>query len=245
MTRPHPVLLDYYDDLHQRENFVRSLFDASAADYDRINNIMSLGSGAWYRRRVLRLHGLFAGHKVLDVAAGTGLLAREAKAVVGGSGLVVGLDASFGMLAQARLSLNLPLAQGYAEALPFADASFDMVTMGYALRHITDFASAFDEFHRVLKPGGRLLILEIARAENRFAQAAAEMWLGHTIPAICGMVMRGRRSRQLMRYYWDTIHECVPVPTIKAELAAAGFASVGSTATLGVFREYSGIRQAG
>lgn len=244
MTRPHPLLPDYYDDLRQRENFVRTLFDASAADYDRINNIMSLGSGAWYRRRVLRLHGLLAGHKVLDIAVGTGLLAREAKAVLGGSGLVVGLDASFGMLAQARLSLNLPLVQGKAEALPFADASFDMVTMGYALRHIADFASAFAEFRRVLKPGGQVLLLEIARAENRFAQAAAEMWLGHAVPAICGVV-RGRRSRQLMRYFWDTIRECVPVSTIEAELAAAGFAGVGSTATLGVFREYRGIRQTG
>ena len=245
MTRPHPLLPDYYDDLQQRENFVRSLFDASAADYDRINNIMSLGSGAWYRRRLLRSRGVVAGHRVLDIAVGTGLLAREAEAVVGGSGLVVGLDASFGMLAQARLSLNLPLVQGQAEALPFADASFDMATMGYALRHMAEFATVFAEFRRVLKPGGQLLILEIAQAENRFAQAAAEMWLGHAIPAICGVVMRSRRSRELMRYYWDTIRECVPAPTIEAELAAAGFASVGSTAILGVFREYHGIRQTG
>jgi demethylmenaquinone methyltransferase/2-methoxy-6-polyprenyl-1,4-benzoquinol methylase len=243
LTRPHPLLPDFYDDLRQRENFVRTLFDASAADYDRINNIMSLGSAAWYRRRVLRLNGLLAGHKVLDIAVGTGLLARETKAVLGGSGLVVGLDASFGMLAQARVSLDLPLVQGQAEALPFADASFDVVTMGYALRHVADFARAFAEFRRVLKPGGQLLLLEIARADNRFAQAAAEMWLGHAVPAICGVVMRGRRSQQLMRYFWDTIRECVPASTIEAELAAAGFTGVGSTATLGVFREYRGIRQ--
>ena len=89
------------------------------------------------------------------------------------------------------------------------------------------------------------MLLEIARAENRFAQAAAEMWLGHAVPAICGVMMRGRRSRQLMRYCWDTIRECVPAPTIEAELAAAGFAGVGSTASLGVFREYRGIRQTG
>ena len=245
MTRPHPVLPDYYSDLRQRENFVRSIFDASAPDYNLISSIMSLGSGGWYRQRVLRLHGLLAGHRVLDIAVGTGLLAREATTIVGRSGLVVGLDASLGMLRQARVSMSLPLVQGKAEALPFADASFDMVTMGYALRHITDFASVFAEFRRVLQPGGRLVILEIARADNRFIQAAAEIWLGHAIPAICGVMMRGRRSRQLMRYCWDTIRECVPAPMIEAELAAAGFAGVGSTVSLGVFREYRGIRQTG
>lgn len=203
---------------------------------------MSLGSGAWYRRRVLRDHGLGPGTRVLDIAVGTGLLAREAHGIVQPGGLVVGLDPSFGMLAEARASLTLPLVQGKAEALPFVDASFDVVTMGYALRHMADFASVFAEFRRVLKPGGKLLILEIARAENRLAQALAGFWLGRAIPAICGLAMPRRRSRQLMRYYWDTIRECVPAATIEAEMAAAGFTGAGSTATLGVFREYSGVR---
>ena len=230
--------------MQQREDFVRTLFDASAADYDRINGLMSLGSGAWYRRRVLRDHGLAPGGRVLDIAVGTGLLAREAAGIVGEAGLVVGLDASFGMLAEARTTLALPLVQGRAEALPFADASFDVVTMGYALRHMADFGSVFAEFRRVLKPGGTLLILEIARAENRVVQAIAMAWLGRAIPAMCGLMMPRRQGRLLMRYYWDTIRECVPAATIEAELAAAGFAGVGSTATLGVFREYKGRRPA-
>lgn len=98
--------------------------------------------------------------------------------------------------------------QGRAEALPFADASFDVVTMGYALRHMADFGSVFAEFRRVLKPGGTLLILEIARAENRVVQAIAMAWLGRAIPAICGSMMPRRQARLLMRYYWDTIREC-------------------------------------
>lgn len=242
MTEPHPVLTEYYGGAREREAFVQKLFDSSAADYDRINGLMSLGSGAWYRRRVLRDHGLAPGQRVLDIAVGTGLLAREAAVVVQADGLVTGLDPSFGMLAQARASLTLPLVQGRAEALPFATASFDMVTMGYALRHMADFGSVFAEFHRVLKPGGKLLILEIARAENRIAQAAATLWLGRIIPALCGLVMPSRQGRLLMRYYWDTIEECVPAATIESELRAAGFAEVRSTATLGVFREYAGQR---
>jgi demethylmenaquinone methyltransferase / 2-methoxy-6-polyprenyl-1,4-benzoquinol methylase len=242
VTQPHPVLTGYYADAREREAFVRKLFDSSAADYDRINTIMSLGSGAWYRRRVLRQHGLAPGQRVLDIAIGTGLLAREAAGIVRGEGLVVGLDPSLGMLEQARASLTLPVVQGRAEVLPFADASFDMVTMGYALRHMASFGAVFAEFQRVLKPGGRLLILEIARAENRLAQAAAMLWLGRLIPAICGLVMPRKQGRLLMRYYWDTIEECVPAATIEAELRASGFMGVGSTASLGVFREYAGVR---
>lgn len=241
LTKPHPVLTAYYKDAHEREAFVRTLFDTSAADYDRINGLMSLGSGAWYRRRVLRDHGLLPGQHVLDIAVGTGLLAREAAGIVGAGGMIVGVDPSFGMLAQARASLSLPLVQGRAEVLPFADASFDMVTMGYALRHMADFAKVFTEFRRVLKPGGKLLILEIARAEGRFAQAVASFWLGRMIPALCGLMMPRRRGRQLMQYYWDTIDECVPAATIEAELRATGFHDVGSTASLGVFREYAGV----
>lgn len=204
---------------------------------------MSLGSGRWYRRRVLREHGLAPGHRVLDIAVGTGLLALEAAAIVQPDGLVVGIDPSFGMLTQASKSLDQPLVQGRAEALPFADATFDMVTMGYALRHMADFSSVFGEFRRVLKPGGRLVILEIARAENRLVQAAAMLWLGRLIPALCGIMMPRRQGRLLMRYYWDTIEECVPAATIEAELRSAGFAEVTSSATLGVFREYVGVER--
>lgn len=241
LTRPHPVLPGYYEEPRQRESFVRSLFDASAADYERVNKIMSLGSGNWYRRRVLRLNGLKVGHAVLDIAVGTGLLAREARAITGTSGSVVGLDASFGMLTEAKRSLDL-LVHGRAEALPFPDASFDMATMGYALRHIEEFEVVFAELRRVLKPGGRVLILEVARTEDRFSQAIADWWLGHAMPSLCRLLMRGRRTDEMMRYFWDTIHECVPPQTIERELVAAGFSDVASVASLRVFREYSGVR---
>jgi demethylmenaquinone methyltransferase/2-methoxy-6-polyprenyl-1,4-benzoquinol methylase len=238
-TQPHPVLPKYYRDSRHRAEFVRALFDASCADYDRINRLLSLGSGTWYRRRVLRDHGLIRGDKVLDVAVGTGLLAREASEIVQRRGIVVGLDSSFGMLAQAQTAAPLPLVQGRAETLPFADASFDFVTIGYALRHMTDLGSAFDEFRRVLKPGGTLLILEIVRAENRLAHAAAMLWMRIAIPAICGLAMRSGRAQLLMRYFWDTVNECVPAATVEAELAAAGFSAVRRTTTLGVLREYA------
>ncbi len=242
LTQPHPDLTEFYEDANEREAFVRRLFDNSAADYDRINSLMSLGSGAWYRRRVLRDHGLGPGQRVLDIAVGTGLLAREAVGIVGLDGLVVGVDPSFGMLTQARASLALPLVQGQAETLPFADASFDMVTMGYALRHMADFGSVFKELWRVLKPGGSLLVLEIARAESRIAQAGAGLWLGRMVPALCGLFMPRGQGRLLMQYYWETIEECVPAQTIELELRESGFTEVSSSATLMIFREYRGVK---
>ena len=112
------------------------------------------------------------------MAIGTGLVAREAAAILGGTGGVVGLDLSEGMLAEARRSLGVTLVQARAEALPFADASFDFVSMGYALRHVADLARLFAEYRRVLRPGGRLLVLEIAPAGEppRPCPAARPTW---------------------------------------------------------------------
>ena len=203
---------------------------------------MAFGSGGWFRRKTLREHGLKPGARLLDVAVGTGLVAREARALVGDGGMVVGLDASFGMLEVARARLALPLVQGRAEALPFPDGCFDFVTIGYALRHMEELGLTFGEFLRVLRPGGTLLILEIARPETRFARGFAALWLGRAVPALCRLLMPGRRSEELMRYYWDTISECVPAQTILAELSTAGFGRVESTLALGMFRQYSGVR---
>jgi demethylmenaquinone methyltransferase/2-methoxy-6-polyprenyl-1,4-benzoquinol methylase len=97
-SRPHPILPAYYDSEAQRRGFVRRLFDQTAGDYDRIERAVSFGTGAWYRRQALLRAGLTPGMRVLDVAVGTGLVAREALAVVGESGQVIGLDPSAGML---------------------------------------------------------------------------------------------------------------------------------------------------
>ena len=107
------------------------------------------------------------------------------------------------MLTEARRQdVPAALVQGRAEALPVADACMDLATMGYALRHVADLGAAFQEFHRVLRPGGAVLLLEIARPDGRLAQALARLWLGHAVPWACRMAMPGRRTSALMRYYW-------------------------------------------
>ena len=159
-TAPHPVLRKYYDRDADRRSFVRALFDATAEDYDFVCQVMSLGSGQFYRRWALTRTGLRPGAKLLDVATGTGLVARSAIDVLREPPAVVGLDSSGGMLRKARRTLTSPLVQGRAEALPFRSDRFDLLSMGYALRHVAELEVTFREFLRVLKPGGRLLIVE-------------------------------------------------------------------------------------
>src|SRR5687768_18543246 len=98
--------------------------------------------------------------RVLDIATGTGLVAREALALIGPQGKLVGLDPSAGMLAEA-MQLDIPLVRAIGEKLPFGDSQFDFVSMGFALRHVADLEGLFSETRRVLKPGGAACILEI------------------------------------------------------------------------------------
>src|SRR5258707_15354361 len=118
VVEPHPVLTGFYGQRAQRSSFVRRLFNETAPYYDGLNQLFSLGSGAWYRRRSLLRAGLRPGLKVIDVAVGAGLLAREIVGVTGRAGDVIGIDLSEAMLAAARRKLNIRLIQGIAEQLP-------------------------------------------------------------------------------------------------------------------------------
>src|SRR5437867_1721338 len=124
--------------------------------------MLDLGSGRSYRRWALKRAGLRPGMRLLDVATGTGLVALGAAGIIGEPGRVIGVDPSRGMLREAREALSGPLVQGRAEALPFRDDLFDMLSMGFALRHVADLGSASREYWRVLKPGGRLIVLEVS-----------------------------------------------------------------------------------
>ncbi|MDN3568386.1 class I SAM-dependent methyltransferase [Paeniroseomonas aquatica] len=237
---PHAPLLAYYPTPQAHSGFVRGLFNRTAGSYDRINAAFALGSGPWYRRRALRRAGLRPGARLLDVAIGTGLVAREAAAILGDTRGMVGLDLSEGMLAEARRSLGLPLVQARAEALPFPDASFDFVSMGYALRHVVDLGQLFAGYRRVLRPGGRLLLLEIAPPESRLGQGLLKAYLGGAVPLLSRLA--GSGSATLMRYYWDTIAACVPPPEILRQLEKAGLSEVRCDTDIGIMRAYSARR---
>ncbi len=238
---PHPLLHSYYDDEAGRHRFLRRIFDETAADYDRIERVLALGSGPWYRRMALQRAGLASGPHMLDVGIGTGLVAREALTILGGQGRVVGVDPSPGMMGQVDLP-GVELLPGRAEALPCADAAFDFVCMGYALRHVGDVAAAFAEFRRVLRPGGRVLVLEISKPASAAATWLLKAYMRALVPLISRAIGCRRDSARLWRYYWDTIEACIPPPRILAALQEAGFTQVQRHVELGIFSEYTATR---
>ncbi len=223
---PHQPLTDYYADEAARAGFVRGMFDRTAGSYDRIERILAFGSGVWYRGQALRRAGLAEGQRIVDIGIGTGLVAREAVKIIGAPRLLVGVDPSPGMLERARavLPAEVQLVDGTAEAIPFPDSSFDFLSMGYALRHISDLSVAFREFHRVLKPGGRLCLLEITKPETRIGRGLLKVYMRGIVPTLARLVGAGDETVKLWRYYWDTIEACAPPEQVVATLRAAGFA---------------------
>src|SRR5262249_29423926 len=152
----------HYRAAGDKQRFLRRVFDASAPHYEGIARWGFFGSGHWYRVHALRDRGgLKPGMKCLDVAAGTGPTARAAAEGAGGAAQVTCLEPSMGMLRESIKRLHSAHIQGCADDMPLKSRSFDFLTMGFALRHVEDLAGAFREYHRVLRPGGRIMILDV------------------------------------------------------------------------------------
>jgi demethylmenaquinone methyltransferase/2-methoxy-6-polyprenyl-1,4-benzoquinol methylase len=147
------------------------------------------------------------------------------------------------MMGQVALP-GVTLVRGRAEALPRPDASSDFISMGYALRHIADVNAAFAEFFRVLRPGGRLLVLEITKPSGRVGTAVLKGYMRGVVPLIAKVVARGQDTAELWRYYWDTIEACIAPESVLAALRAAGFQDVKRHVELGIFSEYSAFKPA-
>ena len=240
---PHPPLYRYYGDREARQRFLNELFNRTASQYRNIDKATGLGSGLWYRRRALRQAGLAPGMHVLDVACGPGLVSQCAADIVGPSGSVIGLDPSIGMLREARKGPCRTLVNGVGERLPFANASFDFLSMGYALRHMSDLRAAFAEFRRVLRPGGIVLLLEICRPRSPWLLSLSRFYI-KTVLGMAFSVSTGNHDmKTLTEYWWDTIESCVQPKAVVGAMNDAGFSDCSEHAMFsGLLRDYRAVR---
>jgi demethylmenaquinone methyltransferase/2-methoxy-6-polyprenyl-1,4-benzoquinol methylase len=238
---PHVPLTEYYDEPIERQDYVQDLFNKSAHHYDTVEKIFFLNGGVVYRRMSLRFNGLKPGMKVLDVAVGTAAVSMGAVKIVGPTGKVFGVDPNPSMLREARKKVDIPLTRGVAQSLPFKSDYFDFVTMGIALRHVSDLKAAFSEYCRVLKPGGTLWILESHVPQKGIGHNLTKFVWKTVIPGLTMLSTGSRDAKELMDYYWDTIDQCVQPKTVVEAMQAGGFASARSKLVVpGAFIEYIG-----
>jgi demethylmenaquinone methyltransferase/2-methoxy-6-polyprenyl-1,4-benzoquinol methylase len=220
---------------------VQAMFDRIAKRYDLANTILSGGSDGRWRRTTAKAAALGAGGRALDVACGSGKLTRQLATMTGPTGLVVGLDFSSGML---RVASGSGAGPSYVRAdalrLPFAGGVFDAVTVAFGLRNLADPEQGLREMARVLKPGGRGLVLEFVRPRRGIVGGVYRAYLRHGLPRIGGWLSG---QPQAYRYLSDTV-DSYRAPGELVELAArAGWQEPGiELLSLGTVGLLSGIR---
>ncbi len=208
---------------------VRGVFDSVASRYDVMNDLMSAGLHRLWKRFTIEQAAVRHGQYVLDLAGGTGDLALALSRRVGNSGRVVLADINASMLQEGRRRLvdrgaagNLWIAQVDAEQLPFADASFDCITMAFGLRNVTDKKRALASMYRVLKPGGRLLVLEFSRPAAAL-KPAYDLYSFNVLPLLGKLIASDDAS---YRYLAESIRMHPDQDTLAGMLEDAGFERV-------------------
>ena len=215
-------------DAAEKAGMVGQVFDSVAAKYDVMNDLMSFGVHRVWKRFTIEQAGIRPGQAVLDIAGGTGDLAAKFSARVGSGGLVILADINAAMLTTGRDKLmdsgiigNVVYTQANAEALPFEDDSFDCITIAFGLRNVTDKDKALASMNRILKPGGRLLILEFSKPVLPLLSKAYDAYSFTALPLMGKLVANDAES---YRYLAESIRMHPDQETLLDMMENAGFA---------------------
>ncbi len=210
MTEPLPMG-------EEKVRAVRAMFDTIAPRYDLVNRVMTFRMDVGWRRRAVRSLGLGPAATVVDLATGTGDLCRDLRAA---GYRPVGVDLSLGMLRHARTTA--PLVQGDALRLPLATSSVEGAVSGFALRNFTELGAVFDELARIVRPGGRIALLDVASPSNPVLRAGHGAYFGHVVPRIGGLLSDASAYRYLPKSV-----AYLPAPAVMLDrLGAAGFGAI-------------------
>ena len=211
----------------EKAGLVASVFHSVAARYDTMNDLMSMGVHRLWKRFTIELSGVRKGQAVLDIAGGTGDLARKFSELVGDNGRVVLADINDSMLHVGRDKLidcgvtnNVEYVQANAETLPFADNTFDCVSISFGLRNVTDKNAAIRSMLRVLKPSGRLLILEFSKTSNPLLTKMYDAYSFYLLPLMGKLVVGDSDSYQ---YLAESIRMHPSQEVLKQMMDDAGF----------------------
>ena len=212
--------------VEEKAGRVREVFDSVAGSYDSMNDVMSFGIHRIWTRIVVDMAGIRPGQQVLDLAGGTGDLTRLMAARTGKQGGIVLSDINAAMIRNGRARLldhgvagNVDFVQANAEQLPFADNRFDIITIAFGLRNVTDKQAALGAMYRCLKPGGRLLILEFSRPV-RMLKPAYDFYSFNILPRLGSWIARDADS---YRYLAESIRMHPDQQTLQGMMETAGF----------------------
>jgi demethylmenaquinone methyltransferase/2-methoxy-6-polyprenyl-1,4-benzoquinol methylase len=214
-------------DVEEKAERVRGVFDSVANSYDIMNDLMSFGIHRLWKHIAVDLAGVRSGMKVLDLASGTGDLASRFAGLVGPEGEVVMSDINLAMLEQGRKRMvdeghagNVEYMQIDAESIPFPDNSFNVVTIAFGLRNVTHKEQALREMYRVLKPGGRALVLEFSKPVSKPLGKLYDLYSFRALPLMGRLVAKDADS---YRYLAESIRMHPDQETLREMMEAAGF----------------------
>ena len=221
----------------EKTRLVGGVFDSVATRYDLMNDLMSGGIHRIWKRVTIELSGVREGHRVLDVAGGTGDLSSRFARIVGPNGRVVLSDINAEMLVRGRdrmldegHSKRISCARINAEALPFPDDSFDLVTIAFGLRNVTDQPRALAEMCRVLRPGGRALVLEFSEVRQPLLKPVYDAYSFGVLPLLGKVVAKDEAS---YRYLAESIRKHPNQARLAELMSAAGLERVSVRNLLG------------